>query len=636
SQWAKERELFVQAERAFRRKQLGKYRSLKSQLKDYPLYPYLGYAELRGRLKQAKTSEVDGFLTAFADSPMAGRLRGAWLKELERRGAWGDYLKFDRPSGNTVRRCTTGYALYKVGRKSEAFDLARDLWLVGKSQPKQCDRLFDAFKAAGALSADLVWDRFELAVRRGQSGLAKYLIRSLPKKRKPLANAWLQVRTKPGLILSHQRLKADNTKVREIISYGLSRLAREDIGAALDAWTKLETRYDFTPEEKAEAISALAIRMAREGRDDAMDWLHKVPETHTSEEVAKRAIKISLAQRDWKSVLDWVTRMPLEDRTSDQWRYWQARALEQLGEDHEARKFYAGLSLTRGYYAFMSADQIGAPYTLGDKPVVVSQAVSDFVSRMPGVLRAEELTKLKRRVDARREWRELVKRLDRVQLKAAAKLAQSWGWHDKAILTVAKSGDYDDLELRFPLVYRKLVSRHAGSRDLDMAWVFALMRQESAFAHDARSHAGAMGLMQLMPATAREVARKLRTRLRSNSQLYNPDTNIRFGTYYLRHVLDKLGNHPVLATAAYNAGPHRVKQWLPKQPGYDTDIWIELIPFNETRKYVKRIFTYTVIYEQRIGLTPTRLMDRMPPIGLEVPASAPHRAGREVKRQSAS
>ena len=200
------------------------------------------------------------------------------------------------------------------------------------------------------------------------------------------------------------------------------------------------------------------------------------------------------------------------------------------------------------------------------------------------------------------------------RLLKAAKLADEWGWHDRAIATLARARYWDDLELRFPLAHQQVVLTQAKRQKVNPAWAFAIIRQESAFTTDARSHAGAMGLMQLMPRTARTVARSMKMQPPRRYDLLKIDTNIRLGVRYLKKVQDRNQGHPVLATAAYNAGQSRVTQWLPEQGSVAADVWIETVPFQETRDYLKRVMTYTVIYEQRLGRDPVPLLERMSPI----------------------
>jgi soluble lytic murein transglycosylase len=265
----------------------------------------------------------------------------------------------------------------------------------------------------------------------------------------------------------------------------------------------------------------------------------------------------------------------------------------------------------------MAADRVGADYHLDHIETPVDPQISEQIAAMPAVRRARELFHLERWVDARREWQSATADMEPAQLKAAAKIAEQKGWHDRAIFTLARTGYWDDLELRFPLEHTELVERNADRNGIDEAWIFAVMRQESAFMHNARSHAGAMGLMQLMPATARAVARDLKLKPPRRHDLLQPETNIALGSTYLRQMKERLGDSAIFATAAYNAGPHRIPRWLPEQV-LPADIWIELIPFRETRRYLERVLAYTAIYESRMGLSPTRLERRLHPVGPQI------------------
>jgi soluble lytic murein transglycosylase len=200
------------------------------------------------------------------------------------------------------------------------------------------------------------------------------------------------------------------------------------------------------------------------------------------------------------------------------------------------------------------------------------------------------------------------------QMQMAAMLAHSWGWYDRALLTLNKAESYDDLVVRFPMAYREGIEKHAQQRELDLAWVFSLVRQESAFDEDARSPAGALGLMQVMPATGRETARTIGLRSFSTAQLTHSSTNINIGTAYLRRMLDYFDGNMVLATAAYNAGPGNVSRWLPPGGCTEPDIWVEQIPIIETRKYVQRILYFASIYDWRLGRDVTRIADRSSPV----------------------
>ena len=200
------------------------------------------------------------------------------------------------------------------------------------------------------------------------------------------------------------------------------------------------------------------------------------------------------------------------------------------------------------------------------------------------------------------------------QLLGAARLAHEWGWHDRAITTMARTRQRDDLRLRFPLAHREQIEAAADANGIEPAFAFAIIRQESAFTPDARSPAGALGLMQVLPRTARQVAERMGLRFSRSRELLNVATNLRLGMAYLGQMLRRFNEHPLLAAAAYNAGQYRVDKWIRRDHIIPADIWLETLPVAETRNYVRNVLLFTAIYQQRLGQTPERLHKRMMPI----------------------
>jgi soluble lytic murein transglycosylase len=333
-----------------------------------------------------------------------------------------------------------------------------------------------------------------------------------------------------------------------------------------------------------------------------MARLTALPSEQVDTQVREWRVRFNLKQRNWGEVLNWIDRLTPEERRNPRWRYWRARALEAQGNNAEAQVLYRQLAGLRNYHGFLAAKRLGAPYRIQSLPLAVSPQTHDaLLARSMGLQRARELYILGRHWEARVEWKVATRDFGAEDLKTAAKLAQSWDWHYQAIRTLVRTGYHEDLELRFPTPYRDSVLTHGGSENIDPAWIYAVMRQESLFQTDAKSHAGAMGLMQIMPATGQRIARELGTRLSGKYALLKADTNIRFGAHYLRHTLNELQDNPLLATAAYNAGPNRVAQWLPETQAVAPDLWAETIPYKETRKYAQRVMEYATIYEWRLG-----------------------------------
>ncbi|MEJ2761988.1 MAG: transglycosylase SLT domain-containing protein, partial [Gammaproteobacteria bacterium] len=297
------------------------------------------------------------------------------------------------------------------------------------------------------------------------------------------------------------------------------------------------------------------------------------------------------------------------------WRYWRARALEQAGERKTADAIYRSLAGQRDYYGFLAADRLGIPYNLNYASLPNDVETWKAIMAMPAVIRARELYKLGMMLEARREWRDALTRMSDHQMQIAARIAADWGWDDRTILTLGRAQAYDDLVLRFPLPYEHRLKKYAKKRGLDLSWLFALTRAESAFMQDARSPTGALGLMQVMPRTGRRTARAIGFRTFHTRYLLQADKNITIGTAYLKQMYDKFNGNQILATAAYNAGPYNVARWLPESECDEPDVWIETIPFTETRKYVARILYYSSIYDWRLqrGITHVRDHAGQPP-----------------------
>ncbi len=615
-----QRKLFLAAEKALDKGRKALYRQLLKGLEDYPLRPYLEYRELRARLKEADPDEVAEFLERNRQTPLARLLRIRWLNLLAARKDWKNYLRFYEPEKNVTRRCHHLTALLETGREKEALARVPELWLHGRSRPAACDPVFLAWRKAGGLTPALVWKRLELAMGLGQVKLARYLRGLLPKEERGLADLWIALRGDPDRALSDPRLKDDHPARPALLRYAAVRKARLAPLEAAGFWERLQRKYGLDEPAPAEMHRIASRKLVREKRPEAWRYYLSLDDRADDPVVQEQRILAALYRQQWEEALAWIEALPPRTREEERWRYWKARSLEQLGERGRAEPLFRELAAERSFYGFLAADHAGLPYNLSHAPVPVPDELVEAVARRPAARRARELVALGRWTDARREWRFLTRQLSQEEQQAAARLARSWAWHDQAIFTLARTGYWEDLELRFPLEHEETVESHAGERGLDVSWVFGVIRQESAFNPRVRSHAGALGLMQLMPATARYVARKLlgQKKAPGRRELTTPEINIRLGTTYLSDVLERLEQNPVLATAAYNAGPHRVTRWLPDQQ-LPADLWIELIPFRETRQYVKRVFTYAVIYDHRRKAEIVRLSERLRPIGGDGP-----------------
>lgn len=621
---------FLLARKALAAGDLKTYWRLLDELEAYPLVGYLHYDYLRTRLSATSDREIEQFLQRYADSPISAQLRSAWLYTLAREHRWDLFLREYRPSADTALRCYALQARLGLHPRSvtkDWLDQVQALWLVGRSQPQECDAVFKAWRGA-RLTPQLVWQRIRLAMEKGELTLAGRLAKDLNAEDQVWVARWQRMYKNPRERLQDPTYQADVPHAYEIICHGIKRLARNDAGSAAAAWQGLKGNYTFSAEQIGVTTREIAIDAALQGLPQALSWLTAVEPAYVDDRVRQWRVRAALASQNWPAVLHWIEALDGDERDKEQWRYWRARALEQppLAEQPQAgppqpdpkaqaRQIYAELAKERSYYGFLAADRLEQPYSFNAHPIVADAKALNTLGAQPGIIRTYDLYLLGFTLEARREWERTLSTLDERHLQLAALLASHWGWHDRAILTSAKAKYFDDLALRFPTLFRVQVLANAKQNGLDPAWVYGVMRQESAFIVDARSSAGALGLMQLMPATGKRTARALKSRLKRTSELFDPDTNILLGSAYLKQVLTAHEGHPVLATAAYNAGPGRVAQWLPASL-LPADIWVETVPFTETRNYIQQVMAYTTIYSQRLGRAVVPLKRRMPDIGL--------------------
>lgn len=591
---AQQRELFLEAEVALKRRQLDDYQRLREALHSYPLAPYLDAIYLRQFAQPEQETEIINFLQAHPQSPLEWQTRAMWLDKLMAGHHYEQFLRdYDAP-GSTRHQCFAIYAQLATGtgETKPILRLVNDIWLTGESLPDACDPVLEAWQNAGLRTDDMVWERIALAAEGGQHTLIPYLQKMLPQPMHYLAEHYRRVRRDPSQIADTKWLSGDYpAHETQIVAYGLGRLIWRDPDVALRVIDALPTHINFSAEQYLQLRQTFAVALSLKGHEQAGRWLARLDPTEHTDVTLHWQLAEWLRQGAWVQVMGLVPRLPDAQRESGQWQYWFARALQALGHEQVAKQVWQRVAQERSYYGFLAAAQLDQPLTLTKEPMVIDPEHLNRVSQLPGVQRAFELRALDRDLDARREWNALLEHVPLADQRALAMIASDWGWHDQSIYTLGKLGEYDAIAQRFPEAYMDDHQRFSDAAEIDVNWALAVSRRESAFRDDARSHAGAYGLMQLLPATANLVER----RDVSTHELFNASYNIRLGTRYLADLQRRLGNNWLLATAAYNAGIYRVYDWLPAQP-LEADRWVELIPYAETRNYVKNVLAYQQIY----------------------------------------
>lgn len=607
SRRSEQRSLYMQSLDALATGDEAGYQLLLEQLADYPLRPYLEYAALTRDLATLPDSRVDAFLAAQAGTVLAARFERQWLTALVTAERTGDLIRYYNPS-NTTTELTCQVLKARLDRGDiAAFDAVAPLWNVTISQPNICDPVFDAWLAAGRMEPDIGWQRFSKTLKAGNLNLARYIEGLLPPREQALAQTFLAVHENPERLARVTEFNAADPETSEIVVHGLQRLAQRNAPRAMELLHAHAQRLGFTESTRLSTQRYILQRMLIQGHITAAETLLRNDPALRSDALGDWLLRDALGRQDWARFDDRLALLPASGRNSERWRYWEARSLLQRAAPEAelaAEAIYRELSELRSFYGFLAADALGLPYAVVDRPVAVSAQELAQLAQQPAFERAHELYLVGDESNALAEWEHAVARLSTPEVLAAGRLAANWGWYRNGIQAMIRASYWDDMELRFPLVYQEHISEAVSTNpQLDRYFVFAIARQESAFMAEVISPAGAMGLMQLMPPTGRELARKVGMRI-TNADLLQPATNIALGSRYLAEQLQDFGGNRVLAAAAYNAGPNRVRQWLGRlESNIPVDIWIETLPFGETRGYVQNVLAFAIIYAHRNGET---------------------------------
>ena len=587
-------------------------------LQEYVLWPDLRAAWYRATMRTTDRDSLEAFLERHGTLKPARELRYSYALHLAASGQLDRFLRIYRAyyQGLGVARldCTALHAEIEAGSGDRIVNRGRNLWLTGRSQAKECDPVFAYMREQNQLTEDDYRARFALAVEAREFRRARWLARSLDDVLAEQANDWLRAQSRPQQFVDTHGQRPDTALSREQLAYAIERITYRDPQTALELWNSLEDAYAFPAQLRQATRRHIALWTARDNLPGAYDLLTSLPLEAQDEEVMRWRARVSLRAEQWADLLNDIAMMTADERDSEQWRYWRGIALARSGRNVAARAALEPLAAERSYYGFLAADELGITYAFAHDTLQPEEDIIEALSRRPELVRARELFLVGLDGRGRSEWDAVVADLPAAEKTQAAVLAHRWGWHSRAIATAANVGHYDDLALRYPLPFRQTFEQHATSASIPTTWALGIARSESLFMRDVRSRAGAIGLMQLMPATGRQVAQQIKLAYSGLDTLTDPNHNIRLGTSYLGSMAARYDGNHVLATAAYNAGPHRVDRWLPQSGVVDARVWIENIPFNETRKYVRRVMSAETIFHWRMTGEMRRLSDRLPQV----------------------
>jgi soluble lytic murein transglycosylase len=591
----------------------------------YPIYDYLLAARLRRDLVEKPGNDLDASIDTFLQDrprqPVRRALRHEWLVSLAARGRWDWFLPRASDSTDPVLVCDSLAGRLATGDTSTLAGEALSLWLQPARQPHECDVVFAWLRAKGLLTADAAEQRMHAALLADNPRLAREFAADVPQAKLPPLEQWLRLLESPKASLEDLATHVDKPVAGDALIAGFTRLSRTDATSALSVLPMLLQRPDVTSALAGQLRRLAALGAAYEHHPDALAAFRALPPEVTDTGVQEWRIRAALWAQDFDTALKWIDELPQTLAAQPRWRYWHARATEATLGSAVAGPLFNEIAGMRDYHGYLAADRLHSTYDLNRHPSPDDGDAQKTLELAPGVIRARELFACDLLDDAAAEWSAVLVDAVPATKVQAAHLAARWGWHTQAITTLAQAGEWDDLALRYPRPYASVVAKASALTQVPSDWIFSVMRQESLFRRDATSRADARGLMQLLPATASAVAQRWHLAPLKRDALFEPSTAIPLGAAYLRELLDRYHGELALALAAYNAGPWPVARWLPHEP-MDADIWVENIPYNETRNYVQHVLEHIEAYSADHDAQPPRLSALLSPVqpGPESPA----------------
>jgi len=531
------------------------------ELDSYVIHDYLLAARMRRDLAKtpddALDAPIDAFLQAHANQPVTHALKHDWLLSLAARHRWDWFL------------------------------------------PRSAD-VTDAQLLCAALAAD-------------NPRLAREFAVDVPVARTLPLLQWSDLLESPKsaltVLASHPTFSVES----DALAAGFEKLARADAAAAHDLLPQLLARPGLTPALQARLERAAALAAAYDRDPRAIAEFDALPADAVDGQVEEWRVRAALWAGDYGKALGWIDVMHANLATQPRWRYWRARATAATAGSDAAKALFGEIAGLRDYYGYLAADRLHQSYNLNAHASPDDSKAQAAIAADAGMMRAHELFACDMTDEAALEWAAAIGGADPAVKIQAAHLAARWGWYAQSIAALAQAGEWDDVRLRYPRPYPEAIAAGSGLASLPADWILGVMRQESLYRKDAVSRADARGLMQMLPATALAVARRWHLPVPRKETLFDPAVAVPLGAAYLRELLDRYSGQLDLSLAAYNAGPQAVARWLPPR-SMDADVWIENIPYGETRSYVQHIVEHIVAFAYVRDIEPPRLDTLMPPL----------------------
>jgi soluble lytic murein transglycosylase len=614
-------EVLLEMQQAFRKNDAKRLSALLPQARGHVLEPLAAYWDMRTRLDTAPVSEIRSFLNTYAGSYYEDRLRNDWLQQLGKRRDWAtftaEYPRFRMRDDREVR--CYALATEAMNSKADVADEALRLWYAQREADDGCTYVAEHLHSGRQIQALDLWRKARIAMDANRPRAAQAAVDiEAPRLSEQVA----LIHADPAKYLD-KRILAVTRSRKELAVLALIRLANKDPDEAADLLAR-RWSIQLSQEERNWTWAVIGKQAAQKLQDNAASHFAKVKnDSDLNDDLLAWKVRAALRQGQWPQVLSATQAMSAEARKDPTWVYWRARALlsttHSEAQRQEAQRLLRQIASVRGFYEQLALEDLGQAITVPERPMALTPQEKAAALTHPGLQRALYAVAIGLRAEGNREWNYSTNlhtpggMNDRELLAAADLACQRQVW-DRCINTSERTKEVIDFDQRFPMPLRDIVVRRAGDIRLDPAYVYGLIRQESRFIMDARSHVGASGLMQVMPATAKWTAKKIGMSGFTPDQITDREVNVAIGTGYLKLVLDDFEGSMPMATAAYNAGPSRPRQWR-NGPVLDAAIWAENIPFHETRDYVKKVLSNTTNYAAILTRQPQSLRARLGTVG---------------------
>lgn len=584
----------------------------------YPLYPYLQAARLRRELAQPSPAadldaRIAALLASSGDALAMRELRRAWLLSLADRGDWAAFLaNYSETTADATLRCQALNAKLALNPTPALSQPITELWLSGEKSPAACDGVFAWLRTQPAWTPALIEQRARLQLQAGNSVAARTLAAQLPSERAAPLLQWAALIDNPAKEIDAAIAQPARAIEREALLDGWTRYARKDAEAAAARWDALLSTRRLEANAASPFARALALGLAWSRKPAALEYFAKVAAPDLDALAQEWWARAALWAGDWAQAARVIGAMPESLRGQQRWRYWSLRATAEQTPDTAAEAL-AQLASEDGWYPALASARLQKAYAPHPQPIAVSETALAQIAALPGVIRARELFLVAMRPQASAEWTQATEALDAAQRTQAIALAARWSWYDQAVATASRQQIFDDYALLYPRPYDAPVRAAAEVTGLREELIYGIVRQESLYRADAVSKAPAYGLMQLIRETAARTAKRLQKPSPSVDALFDPATNITLGAGHLRELVDRFGGAVPVAIAGYNAGPNAAARWLPEEPRA-LDVWVENIPYNETRTYVQRVLWHSLVFGWQRSGKPQKLEAWLQPI----------------------